>query len=107
MKLNDHEKSVLRNIVQRLKAEFGAEQVLLYGSAARGDMDSESDIDLMAIMPRSDWETKKRVCDMCFEAELNIGRIISVRCVSSNANQGGGIVHSPLISNVQREGIRL
>lgn len=105
MKLNDRERKVLADIVRRLKTEFGAEQVLLYGSAARGDMDSESDIDLMAIMPALDWETKKRVCDICFEAELNIGRIISVRCV--NGSMDKAFIHSPLISNVQREGIRL
>lgn len=107
MKLNDHEKSVVRNVVQRLKTEFGAEEVILYGSAARGDMDSESDIDLLAIMPKANWEIKKRVCDMCFEAELGIGRIISVRCINRNTDQGRSLMHSPLFASVEREGTRL
>ncbi len=49
--LNAHEREVLSDVVKKLKTEFGAEQVMLYGSAARGEMDRESDIDLLAVLP--------------------------------------------------------
>jgi predicted nucleotidyltransferase len=62
MKLTQHEREVLAGVVRRLKTDFHAEQVILYGSAARGEMDSESDIDLLAVMADADWETKKKVC---------------------------------------------
>jgi predicted nucleotidyltransferase len=67
------ERDVLAGIVHRLKTQWNACQVLLYGSAARGELDGSSDIDIMAILPIADWETKKQICDLCFEAELDIG----------------------------------
>ena len=74
MRLTQHERNVLAGVVQRLKTEFHAEQVMLYGSAARDELDEGSDIDLLAILPEADWATKKKVCDMCFEgASLSFG----------------------------------
>ena len=45
MHLTQHEREVLAGVVRRLKTDFHSEQVILYGSAARGEMDKESDID--------------------------------------------------------------
>ena len=105
MELTNHERKILAGVVARLKTDFGAERVFLFGSAARGSMDRESDIDLMAIMPVADWDTKKRVCDLCFDAELDIGRIISVRCMGKEMIENGPLRGSPLVRNVQREGV--
>lgn len=105
MKLNDHEQEVLGGVVMRLKTEFRAREVTLYGSAARGELDEASDIDLLAVMPVADWGTKKRVCDLCFEAELDIGRIISVHCISVDALEKTPIRSSPFIRNIRREGL--
>lgn len=38
--------SEIRDIVSRLAAQYGAKRVFLFGSYARGDMTSSSDIDL-------------------------------------------------------------
>lgn len=104
-RLTQQERDVVRGVVRRLKTEFDADQVVLYGSAARGEMDRESDIDLLAVLPNADWETKKKVCDVCFEAELEIGRIISVLCVSKEAAEKSALRSSPLLATVRREGV--
>ena len=105
MNLTPHERDVLASVVRRLKTDFHAEQVLLYGSAVRGEMDRESDIDLLAVLPKADWETKKKVCDVCFEAELEIRRIISVLCISKSALENSPLRSSPLLAIVHREGL--
>ena len=105
MHLTQQERDVLAVVVRRLKTDFHAEQVLLYGSAVRGAMDTESDVDLLAILPCADWETKKRVCDVCFEAELEIRRIISVLCISKDALENSPLRSSPLVATVRREGL--
>jgi len=105
MHLTQHEREVLAGVVRRLKTDFNAEQVILYGSAARGELDRESDIDLLAVLPEADWETKKRVCDLCFEAELEIRRIISVLCISKDALENSPLRSSPLVATVRREGL--
>ncbi len=43
--------SVLGRIAERLKCEYHAEKVILYGSAARGEATEHSDIDLLVVAP--------------------------------------------------------
>jgi predicted nucleotidyltransferase len=44
---------MLAEIVQRLITEFGPEQIYLFGSRARGEAGSDSDYDLMVIVPQA------------------------------------------------------
>ncbi len=41
----------LRRISERLKKEYRAEKVILYGSYARGEAGEDSDVDLLVIAP--------------------------------------------------------
>jgi predicted nucleotidyltransferase len=56
----------LREIADRLRREYGAEQVWLFGSAARGDAGADSDIDLLIIKATTDgffdrWSTVQQI----------------------------------------------
>jgi predicted nucleotidyltransferase len=42
---------VLDELVRRIVAEVGPRRVVLFGSAARGEMRPDSDIDLLIVMP--------------------------------------------------------
>ncbi len=42
---------VIRNAVGKLAVEFDPERIILFGSQARGDADSHSDVDLLVITP--------------------------------------------------------
>lgn len=48
-KLKDNERKALLELKERLKDKFGdkLKKIILYGSKARGDSDSESDIDVL------------------------------------------------------------
>ncbi len=107
MKLSSHERQVVRKLVTRLKNEFNAERVMLYGSAARGDMDTDSDIDLLIVLPEATWETEKAVGLCAFEAGLEINRIISTTCFSGNELQSGPMRVSPFVVNVMSDGLAL
>jgi len=69
LKLTQTEKTVLGDLVHALKSELGVKQVMLYGSAARGSLDIESDIDLLVVLPEVDWEIEKRVGGLAFDAD--------------------------------------
>jgi predicted nucleotidyltransferase len=104
MKLTPNEQHVINHLVRRLKEDFHAERVMLYGSAARGDMDAESDIDLLIFLPAVTWEVEKRIGRKAFEAGLEIDRIISTACFSPCDIDHGPMRVSPFIVNVLREG---
>jgi predicted nucleotidyltransferase len=107
MTLTTHERSVLQNLVRKLKSDLAAQQVFLYGSAARGTLDKESDIDLFVVLPFVDWEVEKRVGGFAFEAGLEIDRVISTLCFSEEDMQQSFRQASPLLNNIRREGVAL
>lgn len=73
---------VIHDIVAAYREVFGGriEQILLYGSYARGDADGDSDIDIAAIVhgDRQELQEKlKKVWDVSSDLELKYGVIIS------------------------------
>jgi predicted nucleotidyltransferase len=107
MTITKHERSVLQNLVRTLKSDIAAKQVVLYGSAARGTLETESDIDLLVVLPFVDWEVEKRVGGLAFEAGLEIDRVISTLCFSEDDMQQSFRQASPLLNNIRREGVAL
>jgi predicted nucleotidyltransferase len=104
VRLTARERKHVDSIVSDLRDRFGASQVILYGSACRGEMTPESDIDLLAVLPVVDWEIEKQIVDLCFEAELRIGRIVSVLPISENDYRRSPLRSAPIVVNAQREG---
>lgn len=74
--------TILRVIVESYRTVYGENlrRVLLYGSYARGDYDSESDIDIVAIVQGERGvlqEQLKQVWDVSSDLELEYGLILS------------------------------
>jgi uncharacterized protein len=107
LKLTQTEKTVLGDLVHALKSELGVKQVMLYGSAARGSLDIESDIDLLVVLPEVDWEIEKRVGGLAFDAGLEIDRVISTLCFSEEDLKQSFRQTSPLLHNIRRDGVIL
>jgi predicted nucleotidyltransferase len=104
MKLNAQEQDALSRVTRTLKDQFGATEVILYGSAARGQMDEGSDIDLLVVLPQVNWEIQKEVSDLCFEAGLRCDRVISTLCYTTEEMEHSPLRSSPLVLTARREG---
>jgi len=107
MTITKNERFVLQNLVRKLKSDLAAKQVVLYGSAARGTLETESDIDLLVVLPFVDWEVEKRVGGLAFEAGLEMDRVISTLCFSEEDLQKSFRRTSPLLNNIRLEGVAL
>jgi predicted nucleotidyltransferase len=107
MEMNAEEREALSRVTQALRERFGANEVILYGSAARGQLDEESDIDLLVVLPRLDWELQKEIIDVCFEAGLECGRVFSVICYTTQEIEDSPLRSSPLVLAARREGQHL
>jgi predicted nucleotidyltransferase len=73
---------ILRQMVQIYQSVYGDRivKIILYGSYARGDYQSDSDVDIVAIVQgeRPDLQEQlKRIWDVSFELELEYGAILS------------------------------
>ncbi len=104
MELSESEKQGIAELSRAFREQFGASEVLLYGSAVRGDMDADSDIDLLLVLPQVNWEIEKEIIGLCFEAELKHGRVFSAVCFSEDDLRNGPLRESPLVKHVRKQG---
>ena len=107
MKLSKSESQVLTELSKVFREQFGASEVCLYGSAARGQMDADSDIDIFLVLPKVDWHIEKEIIKLCFDAELECGRVFSVVCYSMDDIENSPLKESPLVLSVRKQGRRL
>ena len=104
MTLTTKEKQALSRLALAFKTRFGASEVILYGSAARGELEEGSDVDLLLVLPEIDWETEKEIIGICYDAELECGRVFSSIFYSRDEIETGPLRFSPLVLNARREG---
>jgi len=107
MQLTRSEQQILRELADTLRRDLGASEVLLYGSAVRGQLEEGSDIDLLVVLPKVNWEIEKQVTDHCFRAELQGERLISAVCFTEAELTQTPLRASPFVLNARKEGIRL
>ena len=107
MEMNAEERDALSQVTQTLRYRFGVREIILYGSAARGQLDEESDIDLLVVLPKIDWEIQKEIIGVCFEAELQCGRVFSATCYTTEEMEDSPLRSSPLVVAARREGQHL
>jgi len=79
-------------------------EVRLFGSAARGTMDEESDIDLFVVVPHLDWDMELAMYDAAFEAGLLANRPITLSIFTAQEVEGTPLRSSALLRQVRREG---
>ncbi len=69
--LTPRERKIVKEIAGEIRKQFGAIQVVLYGSKARGDAHKFSDIDILVLFNKQvDWELKHRLSDFVYDYEL-------------------------------------
>jgi len=97
---------ILKEFKQELKSLYGERlnNIILYGSYARGEATKESDIDVMIILKGSVTPGKEidKMIDVITDINLKYETLISVFPVS---NENYLNVKSPILINVRREGI--
>jgi len=103
--------AVLNEFTARIRPLFGSslEKVILFGSFARGDYDSESDVDLMLLVHDNEAEIKKMdrtVVNATGDIDLEHSVLLSPIIV--NCDRFYRYVNDlPFYRNVQQEGIVL
>lgn len=98
--------AILKALRSRLEGLYGPRLVrmVLYGSQARGDAESGSDIDVLVVLkgPVSPEEEIARTSDIIASMSLQYGVVLSRAFVSVERFERE---QSPLLMNVRREGI--
>lgn len=106
IRLTPKEICALDEIRQKLRAQFGIAGLVLYGSAARGQADEESDVDLLVLTSSPLTRTERhRITDIVFHANLEHGTNFSTLVVDIQTWRRGYVSVLPIHEQVEREGI--
>jgi predicted nucleotidyltransferase len=95
--------SRLDEIVERLKRAYGPEQIYLFGSRARGDEGSDSDFDLLVVIP-DDAPRERRGSRLAYQALRGTGVAADVLVWTRTYFESRRHLKASLSSTVSSEG---
>ncbi len=104
----DSYQNIFNRIVPGLQSIFGdlLEQIILYGSVARGTQTEESDIDIAVIVHPYTQEMHDRMIDFTVDLELEYDKVLSVLLIDyDNFKEWETVL--PFFKNMRKDGVTL
>ena len=105
MKVSKHTSAVdqrtLDEIIRRIVAVAEPEKIILFGSAARGEVDRHSDVDLLIV---KDGAHRRRLATSIYRHLRGVGAAVDVIVVTPDDVERYGDSHALIIKPALREG---
>ncbi|ASJ03063.1 hypothetical protein A3L09_07245 [Thermococcus profundus] len=100
---------VAEKFAEDVKKSFGnlVRDIILFGSVARGDYGSDSDIDVLVVVDADPWEIQKRISDLVVGYLLKYGVYVSAKVVSLSEFELMKDINTAFYTNIRREGVSL
>ena len=106
LSLDEKEINAVKHASKLLRERFPVEEVILYGSKARGDDDPESDIDLLLLTSRPiDWREREEIINALFDVEITYDVVISILDTTVRDWRHGIFTAFPIHEEVSRDGV--
>lgn len=105
-KLNKNEMDELREFVEKLVATNGNDITLieLFGSAARGRLSEDSDLDVLVVTEGNRLRLMEEVAGIVSKSLLEYGRYISAKVFDEGQYRYFKEIGTPFMKNIEREG---
>ena len=104
---NKKEQEAVRELKRVLEEQFRLVDMRLFGSKARSDALSDSDIDIMIELEDCSPEIESAVDDIIFKINLTYDCFITAIIFSRDELEKGPLDASPLYRTILREGVRI
>jgi uncharacterized protein len=107
MKLTEREEKALKELRDALFAKYPILDMRLYGSKARGEGESDSDLDVMIELPDCEGPTVEEIDDIIYRINLEHDVFISALVFGRDELENGPMSEAPIYKVIQREGVPL
>lgn len=105
--LNEKEEEAVLRLKAVLEEKIKLVDFRLFGSRAKGDASSASDIDIMIEVEEYTPATESLIDDIVFDTNLAYDCFISTVIFSKKELEEGPLDESPLYKAIEKEGIRV
>ena len=107
--LTPNEREALSVLVKSLKEQLQSQLInaWLFGSKAKGNFNSDSDIDVLLILQERTEEILDKIAAIHLELDLKYDPNISLIIYSQHEYEQNEAFESPFLKNIQRESIAL
>lgn len=104
--LKRNERAALTEFIACLQNKHAGQidQVILFGSKARGDFDAESDLDVLVLADSDDWHLRDQVVTLSTPISVKHNTLISPKTIGPVLYQKMRRFRSPLLTNIRKEG---
>ena len=100
------QREALAELRRRLLTDFEVEGIVLFGSAARGEADDESDLDLLILTKKPlARATRHRITDLIFDINLRHGTKFSSLVIDRENWETGAASVLPIHDEILRDGV--
>ncbi len=104
-------KNLMEQYVEQVRQIYGShvQQIILYGSYARGDFRPDSDIDIMILLDMSDLELKAYSQNLSYMTyDFNLDNDLDIKPIAKSQEHFNKWVENyPFYMNVHNEGVLL
>lgn len=107
MKLTEHDERALKELRDDLFAKYPILDMRLYGSKARGEGESDSDLDVMIELPDCESSMVAEIDDIIYRINLKHDVFISALIFGRDELEDGPMSEAPIYKVIQREGVPL
>lgn len=94
----------LPDVVERIVERFDPLRIILFGSLARGEMDYDSDIDLLVVFEEVEWENKRELTVEIRRALTGIPVPVDVVVTDTDELHRRGHLVGPILRPALEEG---
>jgi predicted nucleotidyltransferase len=100
------DRQIVREFQRRLAEIVPVLDLRVFGSRARGEAAPDSDLDVFIELEVCTPELRQRISEIAWEVGFEMERVISTVVTTRAELEHGAMGASPLVLNVEREGVR-
>ena len=104
--LTESDRKVTQELQRRIAAVTPILDLRVFGSRARNEFTAESDLDIFIELEGLTPELREQISDIAWEVGFEMDRVITTIVATREQLQTGPMGASPLVQEIERDGLR-